>query len=62
MKMNARLERAARDFARYCGEPWPLCDYLLPRFICMLVRWAGQMERECQEALALLKEVKKARC
>lgn len=59
MTIHARLEAAARAFARYCGEPWPISDCLVPRFVCELVRWAGGCD--CEEATNLLQEAQRAK-
>jgi hypothetical protein len=50
MKIDAEVEQAARDYARYCGEPWPISDNLVPRFISELLRWAKERPTSQQAA------------
>jgi hypothetical protein len=64
MKIHPELKRAAREFARYCGEPWPISDYLLPRFVCEMIRWAKDFKSKgysSQAAENLLKAARRKR-
>lgn len=54
MRISTPLRTTAREFARYCGEPWPMANYQVSRFICMMIRWAG--DSRANEADRLLKE------